>query len=123
VTVVDDREIRQRFAQLREADQESAPSFAQTYGRARARRSMRAISRVQPLVIGAAAAVTIAAVALSYARSSSSSAGTPEITTWRAPTDVLLRTPGSELLGEMPALGASVLDTMIPKPSNRGTRP
>jgi hypothetical protein len=39
----------------------------------------------------------------------------------RAPTDVLLRTPGSELLGAMPALGASVLDTMIPTPSKRGT--
>ena len=118
---MDDSEIRQRFAQLREADQESAPSFARTYGRARTRLSLRAIRRVWPLVIGAATAVAIAAVALSYARSSSSSAGTPEITTWRAPTDVLLRTPGSELLGEMPALGASVLDTMIPKPSNTGT--
>jgi hypothetical protein len=119
--MMDDSEIRQRFARLREADQESAPNFAQTYGRTRARRSMRTIRRVRPLVIAAAAAVAIAAVALLYARSSSPSAGTPEITTWRAPTDVLLRTPGSELLGEMPALGASVLDTMIPKPANRGT--
>ena len=30
--MMDDSEIRQRFAQLREADHESAPSFAQTYG-------------------------------------------------------------------------------------------
>jgi hypothetical protein len=119
--MMDDSEIRQRFAQLREADQENAPSFAQTYGRARTRPGLRATLRVQPLVIGAAAAVAIAAVALSYARSSSPSAATPEIATWRAPTDVLLQTPGSELLGEMPALGASVLDTMIPKPSDRGT--
>ena len=35
----------------------------------------------------------------------------------RAPTDVFLPTPGGELLGAMPALGASVLDTMIPLPS------
>jgi hypothetical protein len=119
--MMDDSEIRQRFAQLREADGGSTPSFAEIYERARAGRSLRATRRVRPLVIGAAAAVAIAAVALSYARSSSSSAGTPEITTWRAPTDVLLRTPGSELLGEMPALGASVLDTMIPKPSTTGT--
>jgi hypothetical protein len=119
--MMDDSEIRQRFAQLREADQDSAPSFAQTYGRARAPRSLRATLRVRPLVIGAAAAVVIAAVALAYARSFSPSATAPEIATWRAPTDVLLRTSGSELLGEMPALGASVLDTMIPKPSNRGT--
>jgi hypothetical protein len=119
--MMDDTEIRQRFARLREADQESAPSFAQTYGRARARRSLRATRRVRPLVIATAAAVVIAAIGLAYARSLSPSAATPEIATWRAPTDVLLRIPGSELLGEMPALGTSVLDTMIPKPSNRGT--
>jgi hypothetical protein len=119
--MMDDREIRQRFAQLRDADQESAPSFAQTYGRARARRSFRATRRMKPLVFATAAAVVIAAIGLAYARSLPPSAATPEIATWRAPTDVLLRTPGSELLGEMPALGASVLDTMIPKPSKRGT--
>ncbi len=119
--MMDDSEIRQRFAQLREADQESAPGFAQTYGRARASRSLRATRRVRPPVIATAAAVVIAALGLAYARSFSPPLTAPEIATWRAPTDVLLRTPGSELLGEMPALGASVLDTMIPKPSNRGT--
>ena len=119
--MMDDSEIRQRFAQLREADQESAPGFAQTYGRARASRSLRATRRVRPLVIATAAAVVIAALGLAYARPFSPPLTAPEIATWRAPTDVLLRTPGSELLGEMPALGASVLDTMIPKPSNRGT--
>jgi hypothetical protein len=118
---MDDSEIRQRFAQLREADRERAPSFAQTYGRAPARRSRRATLRLRPLVIGASAAIAIVAVSLAYLRSFSPSAVTPTIVTWRAPTDILLRTPGSELLGAMPALGASVLDTMIPKPSNRGT--
>lgn len=121
MTLMDESDLRRRFAQLREADQERAPSFAQTYGRARARRSSRATLRVRPLVIGAAAAVAIAAAWLSYSRSFSPSAVTPAIATWRAPTDVFLRTPGSELFGAMPALGASVLDTMIPIPSKRGT--
>jgi hypothetical protein len=119
--MMDEGELLRRFKQLRQAELEHAPSFAQTYGRARARRSLGAIRRVRPLVIATAATVVIAAIGLAYARSFSQSAATPEITTWRAPTDVLLRTPGSELLGEMPTLGASVLDTMIPKPSNRGT--
>jgi len=117
--MMDESELRRRFAELREADRERAPSFAQTYGRAR--RSWRATLRVRPLVIGAAAAVAIVAVWIAHARSLSPSAVTPTIVTWRAPTDVLLRTPGSELLGAMPALGASVLDTMIPTPSKRGT--
>ena len=119
--MMDESELRRRFAQLREADRERAPSFAQIYARARARRSWRATLHVRPLVIGAAAAVVIAAVWLSYSRSFPTSAVTPAIATWRAPTDVLLRTPGSELLSAMPTLGASVLDTMIPIHSNRGT--
>ena len=118
--MMDESELRRRFAQLREADRERAPSFRQTYARALSRRSWRATLRLRPLVIGAAAAVAIAAVWLAHERSFSPSAATPTIVTWRAPTDVFLRTPGSELLGAMPALGASVLDTMIPKPFKRG---
>lgn len=119
--MMDEGEIRNRFAQLREADRVRAPGFAQIYGRARSRQSRRAILRVRPLLIGAAAAVVITAVWMANARSFSPSTATPTIATWRAPTDVLLRTPGSELLGTMPALSKSVLDKMIPTPSNRGT--
>ena len=121
---MDDGEIRDRFAQLRKADGERAPSFAQIHGRGRARRRLGAMRRVRPLVIGAAAAVLIAAVWLANARPFSSSANVQAIATiaaWRAPTDILLRTPGSELLGAMPALTESVLDKMISLPSNRGT--
>ena len=118
--MMDEGELRRRFVQQREADRERTPTFAQTYGRARARRSWRGRLRVRPLVIGAAAAVAIATVWLAHARSFSPAAVTPTISTWRAPTDVLLRTPGSDLLGEMPALGTSVLDTMIPTHSKTG---
>ena len=121
MTMMDESELRRRFAQLREADRERAPSFAQTYGRARAPKSGRAPLRVWPLVFGAAAAVVIAALSLAYGRSFSPAAATPAIATWRAPTDVLLQTPGSELLGAMPELSKSILDEMIPVPSNRGT--
>jgi hypothetical protein len=119
--MMDESEIRQRFAQLRDADREHAPGFAQVYGRARARKSSGAMLRVRPLMIAAAAAVVIAAVWIANARSISHQSVTPTIANWRAPTDVLLRTPGSELLGTMPALGESVLDKMISLPSNRGT--
>jgi anti-sigma factor RsiW len=129
--MMDDSELRHRFAQLREADREGAPGFAETLaakiesqgpatGRTRARRSRRATPRVRPLVIGAAAGVAIAAIGLMYSRSVAPSSATPEIVTWRAPTDVLLRTPGTELLTAMPALGASVLDKMIPTLSEKG---
>lgn len=119
--MMDESELRRRFAQLREADSDRAPSFAQTYGRAHARYGRRPVLRVRPLVISAAAAVLIAAIWIGHERSLSPAAATTEIGTWRAPTDVLLRTPGSELLGEMPALGRSILDEMMPLPSNKGT--
>ena len=119
--MMDENEIRSRFAQLRESDRVRAPSFAQIYGRTRARRSSRATPRVRPLLIDALVAVVIGAVLLWHSQSSSPSTATETIATWRAPTDVLLRTPGSELLGAMPELRASVLDKMIPTPSKRGT--
>jgi hypothetical protein len=119
--MIDESDLRQRFARLRDADRERAPSFAHIRARVRVRRNWRAPLRVRPLVIGAAAAAAIGAIWLANARSFSPSTATPAIATWRAPTDILLRTPGRELLGAMPTLGASVLDTMIPKPSNRGT--
>ena len=118
--MMDESELRRRFVQLREADRERAPSFARTYGRLRARRSWHTRLRLQPLVHGVAAAAAFAVVGIAHARSFSPAAVTPTISTWRAPTDVLLRTPGSDLLGEMPALGTSVLDTMIPTPSKTG---
>jgi glycerol-3-phosphate acyltransferase PlsY len=121
MTMMDESEIRQRFAQLREADRERAPGFAQIYGRARVRSGSGAMLHVRPFVIAAAAAVVIATLWIAKARSFSSQTATPTIASWRAPTDVLLRTPGSELLGTMPALGASVLDKMILTPTNRGT--
>lgn len=123
----DDNELRRQFAELRDADKEHAPAFAQIYGRARARLSAqrmprpRRTPRVRPLVLAAAAAAVIVALSLAYGRSTTPSTTTPTIATWRAPTDVLLQTPGSELLGEMPALSKSILDEMIPTTSNKGT--
>jgi len=119
--MMDENEIRHRFAHLRESDRVRAPTFAQIYGRARTRGSSGATLRVRPILIGAAAAVAIAALWLGRPRSFLPSTATETIASWRAPTDVLLRTPGSELLGAMPELRASVLDKMIPTPSKRGT--
>lgn len=120
MTTIDEGELRRRFAELREDDGKRTPTFARLYARGPARRSWRAMFRPRLLAIGAAAAVATAAVLTAHARSSPVREGTPPISTWRAPTDILLRTPGSELLSEMPALGESVLDTMIPKPSKTG---
>jgi hypothetical protein len=119
--MIDDNELRRRFTELREADRNHTPGFARTYGDARARGSRRRMRGLRPLVLAAAAVVVIAALSLAYGRSTTPSTITPAIATWRAPTDVLLQTPGSELLGVMPALSKSILDEMIPIPPNKGT--
>ena len=118
---MDDSELRRRFSLLREADRERIPTFAQTHQRARTRSASRVPIGVRPLAIAAVATVLIATVWMARGRSFSRSETVPAIATWRAPTDVLLDTPGSELLAEMPALGASVLDKVIPTHSMRGT--
>ena len=134
MTMMDENELRRRFAELRDADREGAPDFVHTYDRAcmdpiwrlqgnpgrTARASRRPRLRVRRLVIAAAAAVVLA-VLINRARSMSRYEVTPEVASWRAPTDVLLDTPGSELLGTMPALGESILDKMIPTYSLRGS--
>ena len=112
--MMDENEIRRRFAQLRESDRVGAPSFAQTYARARSRRIPGAL-HLSTLLIAAAAVILILGVWQANSRSLSPST-TTAIATWRAPTDVLLRTPGSELLSTMPALNKSILDKMIPTP-------
>jgi len=119
--MMDDNELRRRFAQLRESDRERAPTFVQTYQRRDAGSTSRPWLAKRALGIGAAAAVLVAAVWMARASSVPHSGTTPAIVTWRAPTDVLLDTPGSELLGAMPALSASVLDKMIPTHSMRGS--
>jgi hypothetical protein len=121
MTVMDDSELRRRFEQLRDADRDRVPGFAQISERANTRRRLRVPPRLRPLVIGAVAAVAILSFFQARGRSFTPSAPTPAITTWRAPTDVFLTTPGSELLGSVPTLGASVLDEMIPSHSTRGT--
>jgi hypothetical protein len=124
---MDDNELRRQFAELREADRDRAPAFVQIYAQARARVSEQRMPRprkrprVRPFVLAAVAAGVIVALSLAYGRSTTPSTTTPPIATWRAPTDVLLQTPGSELLGVMPALSRSILDEMIPTTSNKGT--
>jgi hypothetical protein len=119
--MMDESELRRSFEQLREADRDRVPGFAQISERARRRRRVRVPPRLRPLVIGAAAAVAILSFFQARGRSLTPAAAIPGITTWRAPTDVFLTAPGIELLGSMPTLGASVLDAMIPTHSMRGT--
>lgn len=115
-----EKKIRELFAEARDADRKRAPGFAAIYTRLRSADSHSPTARLRPMILGAAAAGLIAVAWLARDRSVSPSLMTPTIASWQAPTDVLLHTPGSELFGAMPPLGASVLDALLPTSANKG---
>jgi len=114
MTRIDEHELRRRFAQLRDADQTHAPGFALVCQRSPARRDAQVRPSMRPLAIGAVAVIAIIAIWLVRAPANSAPMTTPLISTWRAPTDGLLQTHGSEVLSTIPDLGASMLDHMLP---------
>lgn len=108
----DDAKIREHFDALRRQDDARAPDFATTLTQTRA----RAVKRPQPragwwLATAAAAGVallwlvrveappTTPAATDDFAVGTPSAAGDFAVGGWRMPTDVLLETPGIELLG------------------------
>lgn len=106
---LDDDGLRRRFDELRSADRLRAPAFdaVLTGPRGAARRSYR----VRPLMLAAAAIVVTAGVWRGMRDASVLAA--PPIVAWRPATDMLLPTTASALLGEMPPLRSSVLDSIL----------
>lgn len=100
---MNDSELRNAFHQLRDAESARAPRFDATR-RAPSRRWI-----VWRLAL-AAASLLLIVIALSLSNLPvrhapvEAMASIPSIVTWRAPTDVLLRTPGSELLSTVPRI-------------------
>ena len=103
-----DREaMRRLFTALRDADRRASPGFEAVLGRPRSPvASAAALSSFMVL-----AAVTVIAAVVVAKRSHSVPAG-PTLSAWQAPTDVLLSTPGIEVLRSVPSISASVLDRL-----------
>ncbi len=89
----DDR-LRTAFAELREAETAHVPPFQRLWGR-RGRR---------PYTRWAFAVVLLVVVAVSIVPLVRRRPVEPSISTWHAPTDFLLQTPGRELLETVPDL-------------------
>ncbi|HSP16087.1 MAG TPA: hypothetical protein VLV78_15180 [Thermoanaerobaculia bacterium] len=95
----DDRDLGDAFARLRQAESRSVPPFAVTPARHSVPRLAFALIALMMLVAGVFVArraqdrqpVPTAPVSVT-------------LSTWRAPTDFLLKTPGRELLDSTPRL-------------------
>jgi hypothetical protein len=112
-----ERELADRFAELRARDAVKAPSFSATAQRAR-----RTV-RVRPMrAVFAAAAVGVAAFALCFARPAKTLMSTDAIVAWRPASDALLPATLPSAFGTPEPLNASVLDALI-YPAQSGELP
>jgi hypothetical protein len=105
-----DREIARLFAEQRRADEASAPALPELMSRPHRMRMSRKRSLARIALIGATAAAIATVILLRPARSrdGGQDAALPpaaaQLASWKAPTDSLLRTPGSELWTRVPVL-------------------
>jgi hypothetical protein len=117
-----DSDLREIFSVLRAEDRHLGTSFRAVLERSRSRG--RATSRRWVAAASLAAVGTVIVVALvnTMNRPSPRLWMQPSLsaTSWRAPTDFLLETPGRELLGSMPSLGSP---TDWPLPAASGGAP
>ena len=93
---MNDSELRKAFHRLRDAEMTRVPRFRPSGGAPRRLRSW-------PLALAAAALLFIV-IAVSLLPLRRRAPDVESIVTWKAPTDVLLRTPGSELLSTVPRI-------------------
>jgi hypothetical protein len=121
----EDRDLRRRFAALRDEDAQDTPDFARLWRQARARHERRPSRRIAAwLVVAAGTAALLVAAVGRYRRPSPVSpdetSTMPSLSQWRPSTDFLLRTPALEVLTTVPALGEAKPPPALP-PTERSS--
>ena len=124
-----DDEIARRFEERRLADEAGAPDLGALLAR-HGRRRPAGARATRRIAIGAATLAAAAAAVVIVVRSTSpgtapESSDLPPITmalaSWKAPTDTLLQTPGSDLWTSVPDLAtAPALENGIPLETTKG---
>jgi len=98
----EDTRLREAFRELRRVESAGAPSFARTLAAARSRKAPRAFGW-RPLAAAAAAlAVTLWFVPRLAREPAPAAAQIGSLGAWTTSTDVLLETPGRDLLRDLP---------------------
>jgi hypothetical protein len=118
----DDRELSRLFDELRRSDEASAPAFRSVLSRPRTRprRPWLSLLRVATAVVLLGLIGVVVRLARRPTPETRLEATARTLTRWKAPTDSLLRTPGSELLTSIPRLVTKILDYSSLQWSGRG---
>jgi hypothetical protein len=108
-----DGEIARLFEEKRRSDESSAPPVRELLARPKGSRAGRARTAWGVALAAAAAVVVAVSVVLLRARPPRTPetrlpAVAAQIAAWRAPTDALLQTPGSDLLSQLPVLESHI---------------
>jgi hypothetical protein len=103
--MINDPDLRSRFAELRQAEQHHVGEF-QAFLRRMSPRTGR-VRTIPWFAISAALTILIAVIAFSVRPSGRRELTCPQvsITEWKSSTDFLLRTPGEEILQTVPRFG------------------
>lgn len=125
--MMDDSDLRKLFQEARETDEASAPDFQRIRRHAAEGQATSRRLRWGLIALPAAAALAVGLGLLVAGRGSdtpSREAVPSEVSAltldeWTAPTDFLLETPGRELLGQFPPIGASIPKVSVTDPSTK----
>jgi len=98
----EDDDLREAFARLREVDAQQTPRIAMPCAQPQRRRFM------MPAIAAVLLLMTIVLIYVS--RTKPAPVDAIRIETWRAPTDFLLKTPGSDLTSSVPRLQPQLPD-------------
>ena len=125
--MMDDSDLRKLFQEAREADEASATDFQRIRRRPAEGQARSPRFRWGLIALPAAAALAVGLGLLVAGRGSdppSREAVPSEVSAltldeWTAPTDFLLETPGRELLGSFPPIGARIPELSVTHPSTK----
>jgi hypothetical protein len=124
-----DREIARLFDEQRRADEASAPTLHELLARSRRLQAPRRRAAIRIALAAATVAAAIASVLLlrparprTGGQETALAPAASQLASWKAPTDSLLQTPGSELWTRVPILisRASPVDTSHPVETTKG---
>lgn len=112
--MTDDRDLRERFASLREEDRRHIPGYEHVLRNPRHDSPLRIGAVAAGLLVTAVAAFLL--LSTRHLNAPSEGAAIQSIASWRAPTDFLLDTPGRDLLRKIPNIG---VPSAAPSPGTR----